>query len=198
MIKTLKRIIPLKLKNFIKYSLKKFFMLPVWIVEKIINITKIDSVCSCEFSYVYESKRLYDNAPNNENVFSKYIYFKNILGYSIIPKEYFIALEVDRVNYSFSLRNQFLYDSKELLCSEIIKYAHALDKGLRMPNKRKVFGRQKSEVLEVLLIRWAKNFDTSNPIYIWAKNLLFEYWEDQELLANKSLNFRKKVGDDIA
>lgn len=176
---------PLKIELvFIKKSLRK---IPSLLLAFFLNLKcgkKEFTVCSEIF--IYEAIKM--NNILNDIKLPKNILFKTYLGYFIIPVSYFKALDVRRVEKSNKYREKNLLINPAILSSEIIKYAHALDKGLRMPNKRDKFGREKSQILEWLLGNWKKQFSVNHPIYIWSVNLLKEYRTDQGLGRDKVNN----------
>lgn len=163
--------------KYIRKIIKKTIKYVLEFIALFLNIKSRTVVCS--YSYIYEIKRLY-SVELKGNINTR-ILFKNFFGFSFIPKEYYDALEISKVESGIMDRSKKLYETKEILSSEIIKYAHALDKGLRMPYKREIFGREKSKELEKLLLIWNDKFPQQHPIYIWAKNILIEYWNDQKI-----------------
>lgn len=152
--------------------------LPSLGISFLINVVNRKCVsCVVIDVYSYESKRISD--LSNSSYLLKTLMHKKILNYSVIPIENKNYMRVDIVNSANIFRQENLYVELDLLSSEVIKYAHALDKGLRMPNKKKTFGLQKSAELERMLAIWKGRFNTNHPIYIWSLNLLNEYKMDQ-------------------
>ncbi|MCM3574406.1 hypothetical protein M3172_14515 [Mesobacillus subterraneus] len=167
----IKRIVPSKFKLTIKKTPSQI----ITVILRLFSQKKFQVVSS---AYLYEAKKIYTILNINDNLEGK-LCFKNFWGYCVMPLDFIIGMDIKRVELSQENRNKNLLVNKDLLASEMIKYAHALDKGLHMPNKRETFGIEKSVTLESLLIQWVILFELSHPIYTWSKNLLFQYWNDQ-------------------
>lgn len=181
-----KKFIPMK----VKITIKKTPSYLIWLILVCFNRKKFEIVDSI---YLYEAQRLYKYSRFFYRRFESLI-FKNYYGYCVLPSEYVVALDIKTIEKAIKYRQLNLIKDKDLLVSEVIKYAHAIDKGLHMPNKRKIFGGEKSMVLESLLETWVNRHNPNHPIYRWAMQLLFNYWEDQNISHKiKSYTMKEKM-----
>lgn len=181
-------------KYEIMSSINFFLRIPSKITTYRINLknkSQVSIVCPKE--YKYEAKKIYE--LSSAKIKNDRLLFSQKLGFTVIPKDIYDALCIKKVKKASFVRQKSLLTNQNLLSSEIIKYAHALDKGLRMPNKRSKFGEEKGEVLEKLMVIWTEQFSTKHPIYIWSRNLINEYWVDQEICTQKKKSVVYKERD---
>lgn len=101
-------------------------------------------------------------------------------GVIIAPNDYkqeVYRIDKVQVNDSYSSKFDVL-----VTLAKIRQYAHVLEKGIYMPNRRVGFGKEKADFLKEQLRKLEqKNQGLDDPTYLWAKNIYKKYLEQHRL-----------------
>tara|TARA_B100001248_G_C27394544_1_gene464597 strand:- start:1679 stop:2710 length:1032 start_codon:yes stop_codon:yes gene_type:complete len=92
-------------------------------------------------------------------------------------------------SYSASIKNDFIYDKNKLQGRMIVLY-HAIEKGLSLPNKDRLFGIEKRENLIELMKFYDKHFG-KDSLYFYCKEVLNEHEKWIKINYPKAENYLK-------